>query len=130
MKRIALYLGIVQLFIAIGAIPAGLLMIIEPDGTGLGMSTGMLSGSPFHDFFIPGLFLLIVNGLFHAFGGVLSLKSNQYAGNVGIILGIFLLIWICVQVYYINPIHILQIIYFVIGIIELLLGYKLNALRS
>lgn len=41
-KRISIFLGIIQVIIAIGAIPAGLSMIIEPDGTGVGMSTEVL----------------------------------------------------------------------------------------
>lgn len=47
-------LGIIQAFVAIGAIPAGYSMIVEPNGSGLGMTTEILAGSPFTNFFIPG----------------------------------------------------------------------------
>ena len=56
-------LGLLQLVVALGAIPAGLALIIYPDGSAVGMSTTLLSQAPFQDFLIPGLFLLIGNGL-------------------------------------------------------------------
>jgi hypothetical protein len=37
-KRGKLILGIIQLFVAIGALPVGYLMIIKPDGSGVGMT--------------------------------------------------------------------------------------------
>jgi len=58
-------LGIIQSIVAIGAIPAGFLLVTQPDGKGLGMAIDFLQNSPFQDFFIPGLFLFIVNGLFN-----------------------------------------------------------------
>jgi hypothetical protein len=56
-------LGFTQLFVAIGAIPAGLTMILEPNGFTIGMSTDIFKDTPFNDFLIPGIFLLVVNGL-------------------------------------------------------------------
>ena len=122
-KRISIFLGIIQVIISIGAIPAGLSMIIEPNGTGVGMSAEVLLTSPFQNFFIPGIFLLVVNGLFNAVGAFLSFTRNKYAGIFGLMLGIILLLWISIQVYFIGLIHFLQPLFFVIGIIEIILGY-------
>jgi hypothetical protein len=41
----------------------GLLFLIEPDGSLLGMQPGWLAGSPFHDFIIPGVCLLLFMGI-------------------------------------------------------------------
>ena len=123
-KRISIFLGIIQIIISIGAIPAGLSMIIEPNGSGVGMSTEVLLTSPFQDFFLPGIFLLIVNGLFNAAGAFLSFTQNKYAGIFGLMLGIILLLWISIQVYFIGLTHFLQPLFFVIGIIEIVLGYN------
>jgi len=122
-KRISIFLGIIQVIISIGAIPAGLSMIIEPNGTGVGMSAEVLLTSPFQNFFIPGISLLVVNGLFNAVGAFLSFTRNKYAGIFGLMLGIILLLWISIQVYFIGLIHFLQPLFFVIGIIEIILGY-------
>ncbi len=77
-KRGNLILGIIQLFVALGAIPAGYSLIAEPDGSGLGMSLNLLSGSPFNDFFIPGLCLFIVNGIFNLAGSILAFCNFRF----------------------------------------------------
>lgn len=125
MKRKAVILGIVQSFVAIGAIPAGLMMVLKPE-MGVGMSTEILSGSPFEDFLIPGLFLLIVNGVFNVLGAVLSFAGSRYSGILGLILGIVLILWICIQVYFIGLSHFLQPLYLVVGILEAYFGYRLR----
>ena len=121
-KKWFVVLGILQLFVAIGAIPAGYLFLSAPDGSKMGMTIEMLAGSPFKDFIIPGLFLLIINGIFNVACSVLSFKKYKYSPVLGIFLGISLIIWVTVQVYSIGLTHFLQPTYFVIGIIELLLS--------
>jgi hypothetical protein len=125
MKRVANILGIVQVFIAVGAIPAGLSMIINPDGSDIGLPIDLLSNSPFQNFLIPGLFLFIVNGLFTAIGAFLSFTRNKYAGISGMGLGFILMLWISIQVYFIGLTHLLQPTYFLIGLVEMILGYFL-----
>ena len=44
-KRASLGLGLILLFVGIGAIPVGYLMITEPDGTRLGMSVDIEANS-------------------------------------------------------------------------------------
>ena len=124
-KRGKLVVGIIQLFVATGALPAGYSMISEPDGTGLGMTVEILSDSPFKDFFIPGLFLFIVNGLFNLAGSILCFFKYRYAYSLGIGLGAALIIWVSVQVCSIGLTHFLQPTYFIIGIIEIIFGILL-----
>jgi len=123
MKRTAILLGVVQVIVVLGALPAGLLMIIDPSGAGVGMTQEMLSGSPFSDFLIPGIFLFAVNGLLNAIGAFLSFRRKRNAGVIGLGLGIILVLWICVQVYMIGLTHFLQHTFFVIGLIEIVLAY-------
>jgi hypothetical protein len=56
-KRLIIWLGILQAFIGVGAVPAGILMIINPSGSDMGMTVEMLVNSPFPNFLIPGIFL-------------------------------------------------------------------------
>lgn len=122
MKKPYLQLGLIQLLVAIGAIPAGYLFLIAPDGSKMGMTVDALSGSPFSNFLIPGIFLFTVNGVFNLAAAVLSFKKYKYAPIIGIGLGLALLIWVSVQVYSIGLSHFLQPIYFIIGIIEIILS--------
>jgi CDP-diglyceride synthetase len=118
-------LGALQLFIGIGALAGGLGMVIDPSGEQLGMSTEWLANSPFADFFVPGLLLLIVNGIGNLAGGVATLRRYRYAGNLAMVLGAFLVIWIVAQVWWIGFSHWLQPLYFVFGLIESTLGIQI-----
>ena len=122
MKYLRLFLGLTECFVALGAIPAGLSMIFTPDGSGVGMSTALLTGSPFPDFFIPGIFLLVVNGLFQVAGAIFSFGKNRFAGIIGLALGIILLLWIVVQIYFIGLTHFLQVLFLLVAIVEIVLG--------
>ena len=114
------------ILIGIGAVLAGLGFILEPDGSGLGMSVKLLKDSPFNDFLIPGITLLVVNGIFSLVVAYLVYIENRYAGNATIVLGIAMIIWISAQVYWIGWVSGLQPLLLVIGCIEMGLGYYLN----
>ncbi len=124
-RRLAICLGILQLFIGIGAVPAGLAMIIDPSGRSLTMPLEMLANSPFSDFLIPGIFLLLINGIGSLIGGIASFLRNKLSGEIAIGLGIFLLGWILAQTVWMG-IHWLHIMYFILGAVELILGLILR----
>ena len=58
--RTLLVLLVVQ---GIGAVGGGVALVAAPDGGILHMPAGNLHGSPFHDFLIPGIVLLVVLGM-------------------------------------------------------------------
>jgi len=124
-KRLAIWLGILQLFIGIGAIPAGLAMIIDPSGSSLTMPLEMLANSPFSDFLIPGILLLLVNGIGSLVGGIASFLRYRFASEIAIGLGIFLIGWILAQIWWMG-VHWAHILYIILGIAELTLGLVLR----
>jgi hypothetical protein len=124
-KRLIIWLGILQAFIGVGAVPAGIAMIYNPSGSDLGMTVEMLINSPFADFLIPGIFLLGVNGIGSLLGALATFLGYRYAGKIAIGLGIFLILWILIQVYWLG-LHWLHILYFFLGFTELVLGLKLQ----
>ena len=129
-KRLAVVLGILQCFVAVMAVPAGLSLILEPDGSGIGLPTDILQTSPFRDYLIPGLFLFVFNGIFQLIGAVASFRKNKYIGMLGIGLGTILLLWIIIQVYFTGLVHFLQPLFFLIAIIEIMLGSRLYSLEA
>jgi len=128
-KWLAIWLGILQIFICIGAVPYGIAMIADPSGSSVGMSIDMLINSPFSNFLIPGIFLLVVNGTGSLLGVVASFLRYRFAGEVAIGLGTFLIFWILAQVWWMG-VHWLHILYIIFGIAELVLGLMCRKLRK
>lgn len=121
-RRIEIILGIILTLVALGAIPAGLAMILKPDGSIMHLPIDILMGSPFKDFLIPGIFLLGVNGLAGLAGAVLCFIHSRYAAISGLILGIGLVVWITFQLITTGLISWMQPAYFAVGLVEITLG--------
>ena len=124
-KLVPVLEGILQAFVALGALPCGALLMIYPDGSALKMSISMLQGSPFASFFWPGLILFLVNGIGQAVAAVLSFRRHRFAGPAGAVMGLGLMIWIFVQVSLIGGGHWLQYLYFALGTAEVSLAVLL-----
>ena len=121
-RRTETTLGFILALVAVGAIPAGMALILKPDGSVLHMPTDILQGSPFNDFLIPGIFLFGVNGLAGLVGAVLCFFHSRYSAISGLILGIGLVVWIIVQLLTTGLISWMQPAYFTIGLVEIILG--------
>jgi len=115
-------LGLLQAFIALGAIGGGLVLMMDPSGGSIDLPVSMLAGSMFPDFLIPGLFLFVINGLGSLVGAVLSFTRNRYASLAAVTLGAILLAWIVIQVGIIQSVDWLHVLYIVLGSVELGLG--------
>ena len=125
-KRIFLFEGILQIFIALGALGGGLVLLLDPSGQEMGFSIDLLSNSPFTNYLIPGLFLFLVNGIGNFFCGFLSIRKNRYAGYAGMLFGAVMIIWILVQVTVLGWVSWLQPTYLFLGALELVLGFLLH----
>jgi hypothetical protein len=123
MKRAAYFAeGSLQSLIGIGAIICGALLVIGPDGRYLQMPIDMLKNSPFRSFLIPGIILFLVNGVGNIVSAVLCFKMHRIAGFAGMFFGFGLIIWLFVQINMIGGGSWLQYLYFVLGLLELLIG--------
>lgn len=125
MKKLYYILGIFQAVTATGAIPAGIGYLTDTSGQGMGTSTELLANSPLKSFLLPGLFLLLVNGLAHVAGSILSFSRHRYAGYAGLILGILLTLWIIIQVVWISLTSFLQPVFLLIGLINTFISLKI-----
>src|SRR5215468_4306083 len=68
MKRLLNVVVLILLLLnGIAAIYGGWNFMLNPDGSGMNMSPDFLRFSPFKDYFIPGLMLFTMNGLFSFF---------------------------------------------------------------
>lgn len=125
-KSISILEGSLQAFVGLSALVSGGLMMASPKGGLMPLPLSMLKGSPFADFFLPGLILFVVIGLGHAAASVMSFRLRRFAGSAGSVVGLSLMIWIFVQVNMIGGGHWLQYLYFAVGTAEVTLPVLLS----
>jgi hypothetical protein len=122
-------LGILQIFIALGAIGGGWGLLTAPDGSNLGMPLSMLESTPFHDFLIPGWLLLVVVGLGSLAAGILTLRRQRLYPGAAVVMGCILMGWIIIQVALIRAVHWLHPTYLLLGALEAWLGWRLRGAK-
>lgn len=112
-------------FLGLGAIGGGGSLIISPTGELLGMPLSMLEKSPFNNFLVPGIILFLVLGLIPVlliFALIKRPKSKlaetinffkdmHWAWTYSIYIGFILIIWIQLQIVFIQGVHWLHTFY-------------------
>ena len=126
MKSLSIIEGSLQAVVGLSALVSGGLMMAFPTGSAFRLPLRMLEGSPFKDFFVPGLILWAVIGLGHAAASIMSFRRHRFCGYAGGVMGLGLMIWIFVQVSMIGGGHWLQYLYFALGTAEVSLAVPLS----
>ncbi len=113
-------------FITVTAVVSGLLMISNPDGKILGLSTELLGGTPFQGFRIPGMLLTIFVGGTNLIAVIFNLQRNKNRYNWAMAGGSMITGWIVIQMILINITYWIQFLYLGIGVLIILLAYQLK----
>lgn len=87
-----------EVLLAIGALAGGAILFLSPDGSAFGMPLSLLEHAGFRSFRIPGLILLVVNGLFPLVSAVAILRRLPWAAHSVMAVGVLLVGWISIQV--------------------------------
>ena len=85
----------VQAFMGIGALYGGYSLI--NDAEGFGMESAWLEHSPFDDYLVPGLFLLVVIGFGNALGAGLAVAGSRWWPVVAVANGAMMFAWLAVE---------------------------------
>ena len=117
------------LFIGIGAVLGSVMMFVDPSGETMGMA-GMLpyfqklpfADVLFNDLLFSGVALLIVNGISNLTAATLMFMKKKIGVTLGMVFGITLMLWICIQ-FYMFPFNFMSTIYFVFGFCQAVTGY-------
>jgi hypothetical protein len=84
--------------LAVRAAIGGVALLMAPSGEIVGLSVALLDGTPFEDFLVPGIVLLVVFGLVPAVAcyGLYTRRRWGWTTSVGI--AVALLVWVLVEV--------------------------------
>jgi len=121
MKKIYYLLFALHIFVGLGALYGGLAGIINPQNP-LGIPVEVLKYSPFNNFLIPAIILLVVIGLGNIFSAYMFRFKSRYQGYISAIFGCALVIWIVVQCIMMQAVAFLHVLYFIIGFIQVALS--------
>lgn len=129
-KNLHIVAAVFLLLNGVPALIAGVSLMKDPSGSGLGFNVNLLETSPFRNFFIPGLVLFLVNGVFSLITLFLLIKQYKLYSLFIIIQGILLAGWITFQIMLITDPSWLQLMYGFVGIILIVAGLKLENLNN
>lgn len=114
------------LLTGVNAVIAGAMFIVDPSGEKMGMTTSYLAHSPFKTFLIPGIILLIVNGVLNMVAGIAVIKKYNRYGLLILLQGLLLSGWIIIQVILVKDINVLHLVMLLVGIVLLATGFVLR----
>jgi len=109
-------LMVLLLFQGLGGLGGGLSLTIRPDGSIMQMPVSLLDGSPFADYLIPGLILLLVLGVLPLVALAGLWLRRTWAWYAAFVVGCGLMIWILVEITII-PYDMLQVVFGLVGVL-------------
>jgi hypothetical protein len=119
-------LGLLLAFAALNAFGGGYYGMTGAEG----VPTEWLEGSPFHDYFVPGLILFVVVGGAFGVAAVAVLTGVRAARAAALLAGAIVLAWLAVQLSIIGYVSWMQPVTALGGVMVLLLAWKLPSARG
>lgn len=121
-----LFLFILLSFISVTAILSGLMMISYPDGSALNLSPGLLEGTPFKNYMVPGILLVIFVGIINLLAVFYNMKRDPKRYTWALTGGIMICVWIITQMILIRSFQWLHIVYLAMGVVVILISFQLK----
>ena len=106
-----------------GALYGGWHLMKDPTGSSIQLPAEYIADTLFKNYFIPGLVLFVMNGMLSLLFSFFVIKRSPLAGRLVIFQGLVLVTWLMVQLITIKVTFILQLIFGIIGILFILLGW-------
>ncbi len=122
--KLLLFLLLFSTSLAVTAL--GLLMITSPDGSSSGLSVAMLTNTPFHDFRLPGIILLLLVGIPCYLATLAQERMLPGRYNWAIAAGLLICAWGVGLMIFITLSHWLPFAALGIGLLTVLAAYQLK----
>lgn len=123
MKKLLL---VIVAFVAVTAIPCGVMMMMRPDGSLLQLDLQLISHSIFHNYFVPGLALTFFAGGISLFAAIQLFRKRKNALNWVITGGLMIVAFEVVQILVIQTYSWLQTVYLLCGFFMILIALQLK----
>jgi hypothetical protein len=105
------------MLLGLGALAGGIALVAKPDGSVMHFETGLLAGSPFTDFLVPGLILGGLFGIGSFVVAALGLARVRLAPFLAFAIGCGQMIWIVIQLAIIKEVSVLHPAFFGVGLL-------------
>lgn len=115
---------ILLLFNAASALYGGGALILYPDGSFLELPQSWIAGTVFHSYLIPGLLLFLLLGIGSLTTATLWTFRNPFYPVFTLFLGVAQIVWLLVQVMIIWQANYLHLLYGLLGLFFMLLGWQ------
>jgi hypothetical protein len=112
-----------ELFTALGAIPVGIAFVTDPSGASMGLPRGWIEATAFGSYLVPGLYLLLINGVAMLVTAGLTVIRHWTAPWMTGVLGGGLVVWILVQLVVMPENSLLQAIFLATGVALAAIGF-------
>ena len=107
-------------------------MWIDPSGKEMGLAEQLtyfqvlpFANYLFQDFVVPGVALMLVNGLPNLFVAWLAWRKRPIAAPLNACLGVILMLWVSLQ-FYLFPLNPVSTLYLFFGFTQALTGWRLS----
>jgi len=117
-----IFIAFLLLINGLGAFYGGYNLILYPDGSSLQLPLEWLKSSPFSDYLIPGILLLVFNGIFSLFVIIWLIIGKRHSALLVVVQGVILTCWIVIQMIMLRSAVGIQIFFLVIGLTFLITG--------
>ena len=117
-------------FLAVSATWGAALLIQDPSGSPMQIPQSVLHHTPFHSFLIPGILLLVSQGLLGCVVRAIAIFRKRGYGSWIAFQGCMLFGWITIEVLLLRTVVWLHYVYWALGLILIACGWALRRADS
>lgn len=121
-----LLLTILIIITAFASTMIGVILITDPSGNTLGLSTNLLKETPFNNYMLPGILLVASVSSINLLAVFHSMERDDKRYNWSMAGGIAMSVWTIIQMAWLQSAHWINMMFLMIGFFIIILSYQLK----
>jgi hypothetical protein len=121
-----IFLTVLTTFVTLTAVAGGMLLLMDQEGTSLHLTTSMLENTPFDDYLMPAILLLVLVGGVNGVALISQLTKSSLFYPWTIAGAVVLIVWNIIQMLIFSGTSWLQLLFLFIGVFMVLLTWQLK----